>query len=99
MRRACIASPLSESDYRPVAGIATAGSLVDILHEIELDGKMSQPNIKTRAESILTLAFVLILLASFGSLAKADNSEVAQIKTVSGKAEIVRNGAHAAAKI
>jgi len=45
------------------------------------------------------LALILILLAVSGSAAKADNSQVAQIKTVSGQAEIVRNGARAAARV
>lgn len=45
------------------------------------------------------LALVLILLAVSGSVAKADNAQVAQIKTVSGQAEIVRNGARAAARV
>src|SRR5580698_6394426 len=44
-------------------------------------------------------AFILAMLAVAGSAANADNSQVAQIKTVSGQAEIVRNGARAAAKI
>jgi hypothetical protein len=44
-------------------------------------------------------AFILAMLAAAGSAANADNSQVAQIKTVSGQAEIVRNGARAAAKI
>jgi hypothetical protein len=47
----------------------------------------------------LSLAAVLALLAIFGAAASADNSQVAQVKTVSGQAEIVRNGAHSAAKI
>ena len=46
-----------------------------------------------------SLAFIAALLAASGSAAKADNSQVAQIKTVSGQAEIVRNGARTAAKI
>jgi hypothetical protein len=46
-----------------------------------------------------TAAFILALLGISGSAARADNSQVAQIKTVSGQAEIVRNGAHSAAKI
>jgi len=44
-------------------------------------------------------AFIVALLAVAGSAAKADNPRVAQIKTVSGQAEIVRNGMRAAAKI
>ncbi len=46
-----------------------------------------------------SLAFILTLLAVYSSAAKADNSQVAQIKTVSGQAEIVRSGARAAARI
>jgi len=38
-------------------------------------------------------AFTLTLFALFGSAAFADGPQVAQIKTVSGQAEIVRNGA------
>jgi len=53
-----------------------------------------------RAWRIATsLVFILTLLAACGSVAEADNSQVAQIKTVSGQAEIVRNGARTAAKI
>jgi hypothetical protein len=40
-----------------------------------------------------------VLVAVITSVAVADNSQVAQIKTVSGHAEIVRGGARAAAKI
>jgi hypothetical protein len=47
----------------------------------------------------LSLAVLSMLLANFSAVASADNSEVAQIKTVSGQAEIVRNGARNAAKI
>ncbi len=46
-----------------------------------------------------SLVFILTLLAACSSVAEADNSQVAQIKTVSGQAEIVRNGARTAAKI
>ena len=46
-----------------------------------------------------TSAVFLTLLAYFGAVASADNSQVAQIKTVSGQAEIVRNGTRNAAKI
>ena len=46
-----------------------------------------------------SLAVILTLLAISGSAAKADNSQVAQIKTVSGQAQIVRNGARAVAKV
>jgi hypothetical protein len=49
--------------------------------------------------NILSLAVLLTVLANFGAVASADNSQVAQIKTVSGQAEIVRNGARNAAKI
>jgi hypothetical protein len=44
-------------------------------------------------------AIVLSLVASLTSVARADNSQVAQIKTVHGQAVIVRNGARTAAKI
>jgi hypothetical protein len=44
-------------------------------------------------------AIVLSLVASLASVARADNSQVAQIKTVHGQAVIVRNGARTAAKI
>ncbi len=46
-----------------------------------------------------SIAFILTMLAVSRSAANADNSQVAQIKTVSGQAEIVRNGASAAAKV
>jgi hypothetical protein len=46
-----------------------------------------------------TAAFIVALLVLSGPAARADNSQVAQIKTVSGQAEIVRNGAHSSAKI
>lgn len=46
-----------------------------------------------------TASFMLALLIFSGSAARADNSQVAQIKTVSGQAEIVRNGARSTAKI
>ena len=53
-----------------------------------------------RAWRIATsLVFILTLLAACGSVAEAGNSQVAQIKIVSGQAEIVRNGARTAAKI
>lgn len=42
---------------------------------------------------------MLSLVAALTSVARADNSQIAQIKTVQGKAEIVRNGARTAAKI
>ena len=46
-----------------------------------------------------SLAFILTLLAVFSSVTSADNSRVAQIKTVAGQAEIVRNGARTAARV
>jgi hypothetical protein len=46
-----------------------------------------------------SLAFILMLLAVFGSLANADNGQVAQIKTVAGQAEIVRSGARIVARV
>jgi hypothetical protein len=46
-----------------------------------------------------SLAVVLVLIANLGAVASADDSQVAQIKTVSGQAEIVRNGTRNAAKI
>jgi hypothetical protein len=57
-------------------------------------------NSANRAARIATTAvFMLALLIVSGSAARADNSQVAQIKTVSGQAEIVRNGARSTAKI
>ena len=44
-------------------------------------------------------AFILVVLSFSAAAARADNSKVAQIKDVSGQAEIVRNGARSAAKI
>ena len=46
-----------------------------------------------------SLAFILTLLAVFGSVANADTGQVAQIKTVTGQAEIVRNGARIVARV
>ncbi|MGA7873006.1 MAG: FecR domain-containing protein [Candidatus Binatus sp.] len=46
-----------------------------------------------------SLASILTLLAISGSAVNADNSQVAQVKTVAGQAEIVRNGARATARI
>jgi hypothetical protein len=46
-----------------------------------------------------SLAFVLTILVFFGSVANADNSQVAQIKTVTGQAEIVRSGARIVARV
>jgi len=48
---------------------------------------------------LLSLAAIVTLLAALSSTASADNSQVAQVKTVSGQADIVRNGARAPAKI
>lgn len=45
------------------------------------------------------IAFIIILLAVSHSTANADNSQVAQIKTVAGQAEIVRNTAHIVARV
>lgn len=58
---------------------------------------MNPVNRACRAAASIT--FILTLLAVSGSAANADNSQVAQIKTVSGQAEIVRNGARVAARI
>ena len=49
--------------------------------------------------AVSSLALILIMLAAFGSVANADNSQVAQIKTVAGQAEIVRNGARIVARV
>jgi hypothetical protein len=49
--------------------------------------------------AVPSLAFILTLLAVFSSVTSADNSRVAQIKTVAGQAEIVRNGARTAARV
>ncbi|MFZ2061152.1 MAG: FecR domain-containing protein [Candidatus Binatus sp.] len=46
-----------------------------------------------------SLAFILTTLTAFGSVANADNSQVAQIKTVTGQAEIVRNSARTVARV
>ena len=46
-----------------------------------------------------SLGFILTLLAVLGSVANADNGQVAQIKTVAGQTEIVRNGARIAARV
>lgn len=45
------------------------------------------------------LALLLTLLAVFRSSANADNTQVAQIKTVSGQADIVRSGARNVARV
>jgi hypothetical protein len=45
------------------------------------------------------LAVILTLLAVSRSPSNADNSQVAQIKTVAGQAEIVRNGARIVARV
>ena len=58
---------------------------------------MNPVNRAWRAAASIT--FILTLLAVSHSAANADNSQVAQIKTVSGQAEIVRNGARVAARI
>jgi hypothetical protein len=58
---------------------------------------MNPVNRAWRAAASIT--FILTLLAVSGAAANADNSQVAQIKTVSGQAEIVRNGARVAARI
>jgi hypothetical protein len=46
-----------------------------------------------------SITFIVTLLAVSRAAANADNSQVAQIKTVSGQAEIVRKGARIAARI
>ncbi len=57
-------------------------------------------NSMTRALRLaISLVFIVTILALSASAAKADNSQVAQIKTVSGQAEIVRNGARSAARV
>jgi len=54
----------------------------------------------TRALRLATsLIFTVTILAVSGTAAKADNVQVAQIKTVSGQAEILRNGARSAARV
>jgi hypothetical protein len=58
---------------------------------------MNPVNGAWRAAACIT--FILTLLAVSRSAANANNSQVAQIKTVSGQAEIVRNGARVAARI
>jgi len=53
-----------------------------------------------RAWSVaLSLGLILTMLALFGSAANADNTQVAQIKTVTGQAEIVRNSARTVARV
>jgi hypothetical protein len=57
-------------------------------------------NSMTRALRLATsLIFTVTILAVSGTAAKADNVQVAQIKTVSGQAEILRNGARSAARV
>jgi len=58
---------------------------------------MNSVNRAWRAAS--SLAFILTLLTVSHSPANAENSQVAQIKTVSGQAEIVRNGARTVARV
>jgi hypothetical protein len=58
---------------------------------------MNSANRAWRAAS--GLAFILTLLAVSRFAANADNSQVAQIKTVAGQAEIVRNGARTVARV
>lgn|SRR5579862_1249152 len=53
-----------------------------------------------RAWSVaVSLGFILTMLALFGSAANADDTQVAQIKTVTGQAEIVRNSARTVARV
>ena len=47
----------------------------------------------------VSLGFILTMLTVFGSAANADNTQVAQIKTVTGQAEIVRNSARTVARV
>jgi len=57
-------------------------------------------NSMTRALRLAaSLVFIVTVLALSTSAAKADNVQVAQIKTVSGQAEIVRNGARTSARV
>jgi hypothetical protein len=46
-----------------------------------------------------SLGFILTMVTVFGSAANADNTQVAQIKTVTGQAEIVRNNARTVARV
>jgi hypothetical protein len=46
-----------------------------------------------------SFGFILTLLAMSQSVVDADNSQVAQIKTVAGQAEIVRSGARIVARV
>ena len=46
-----------------------------------------------------SLGFILTMVTVFGSVANADNTQVAQIKTVNGQAEIVRNNARTVARV
>ncbi|MFZ0680281.1 FecR family protein [Candidatus Binatus sp.] len=47
----------------------------------------------------VSLGFILTMLTVFRSAANADNTQVAQIKTVTGQAEIVRNSARTVARV
>ena len=47
----------------------------------------------------VSLGFILTMLTVFGFAANAENTQVAQIKTVTGQAEIVRNSARAVARV
>jgi hypothetical protein len=58
---------------------------------------MNSVNRAWRAAS--SLGLILTLLAVFDSVANADNTRVAQIKTVAGQAEIVRSGVRTVARV
>jgi hypothetical protein len=55
-------------------------------------------SLKRAWRTVPSLILILALPAVTGSAANAANSEVAQIKTVSGQAEIVRNGVRTPAR-
>ena len=46
-----------------------------------------------------SFGLIMVLVTVFGSIVNADNSQVAQIKTVAGQAEVVRNGARTVARV
>jgi len=49
--------------------------------------------------AVSSLGLILTLLAVFDAVANADNTRVAQIKTVAGQAEIVRSGVRTVARV
>src|SRR5260370_26195457 len=87
-------------------GCGCHGSLLalrgDSLHAESCPDSVKEPKMDsvTRAWRIAGSAvFILTVLAISSAAAKAANVQVAQIKTVSGLAEIVRNGARTTARV